>query len=648
MSLLNKQINTNLLEMNLIAKANDMSYTAFNGERQPLRGQLANITPLGQVPFKPPTDIITREMIQEYHDNLQNKAPYVDELGDQYKYFPSGNTLTDTMLEQPKFINAPVLGRPATETDIEDLETDKIKEISKIDDIERLIEDTKIKYIDAKELYEKASGEKEKLIKKLDINKQKEAEQQAIVKASDDKIKDEEKVLDALKIEIADPSIDPKVKKQKEKEARGLEKKIEHFKKTMKKEHDELLKIRITIIGVEGDVKKNQTSIDDLVIDMKDLENKTQTLYIDHKRFNDVIKDIDATKDIYLKNIDENKVEESRVKRENKNNIYKYAESLQLANRNRLSVQKDIQETDEDYLKRLNQIEAEKFDTSLYKDKVDLAQVKLLKDNLMHITRDTSLIENVVKSFQVEDKFNINKHFTMIKKILLEAYGFNNKNITSNDIVGAIKAYFFKLENPFEDVSIEAEPIVSAVVLDKTEGNLIIRVNDNSLYIENTTAKKHIYLKVGRGSGKDYVLFSKTLNEKDHFKNIQGREKDTIIDLLYRYLSLTEKNIETIFDTQIRYIKDLYEVLKAKYSLEPVNANVKRMSGHSIIGYGLNLNNQDETNKLKEKLQIIEGEIQAGNDNVSLIRELKEVLKKMINVNLITPANAKKYFNQFI
>ena len=131
MSLLNKQINTNLLEMNLIAKANDLSYTAFNGERQPPRGQPSNITPLGQIYFKPPTDVITREMMQEYHENLQNQPAYTNELGEQYKYRPANESFTETMLKTTTPINAPILSRPATDADIDMLETAKIGEISK-------------------------------------------------------------------------------------------------------------------------------------------------------------------------------------------------------------------------------------------------------------------------------------------------------------------------------------------------------------------------------------------------------------------------------------------------------------------------------------------------------------------------------------
>lgn len=67
-SLLNKQLEADKLEMNLIIQANDVSYRAFGGQRQQPRGFKKDINTLGQSQFQQPTDIITREMINDFQE----------------------------------------------------------------------------------------------------------------------------------------------------------------------------------------------------------------------------------------------------------------------------------------------------------------------------------------------------------------------------------------------------------------------------------------------------------------------------------------------------------------------------------------------------------------------------------------------------
>ena len=60
-----------------MAELSDLSYRAFNGERQPARGfSNNNITPLGQVPFSDnqAKDAITKEMIKNYQEEEQKSS----------------------------------------------------------------------------------------------------------------------------------------------------------------------------------------------------------------------------------------------------------------------------------------------------------------------------------------------------------------------------------------------------------------------------------------------------------------------------------------------------------------------------------------------------------------------------------------------
>ena len=116
--------------------------------------------------------------------------------------------------------------------------------------------------------------------------------------------------------------------------------------------------------------------------------------------------------------------------------IYKYEEGLKQANMNRLNVTKQPNETEFQYFERLKAIADTKHDEAFYKSKAQLEQVKKLKDNMRKITRDESKIENVVKYFiEAGNIYEINKYFTLIEEEFLKVFGYNNKNLTFNDIV---------------------------------------------------------------------------------------------------------------------------------------------------------------------------------------------------------------------
>ena len=58
-------------------------------------------------------------------------------------------------------------------------------------------------------------------------------------------------------------------------------------------------------------------------------------------------------------------------------------------------------------------------------------------------------------------------------------------------------------------------------------------------------------------------------------------------------------------------------------------------------------NNSEETiENLKHRCLLIQGEVEAGNDNPELLKELYGVLTKMVHFNLITQSEFKRYYKQ--
>ena len=143
-------------------------------------------------------------------------------------------------------------------------------------------------------------------------------------------------------------------------------------------------------------------------------------------------------------------------------NIRLYEESLLAVNKNRLSIQQQGNESDADYIARMDAIGQEKYDTNLYEEKAKLEEIQKFKINLKKIIRKDEIIENVLKSFTGEQTFLINKNFPMIETSFLETFGFNNANLSTKDIVDEITNILHKILNPPTEFEIETETFVPA------------------------------------------------------------------------------------------------------------------------------------------------------------------------------------------
>ena len=145
-------------------------------------------------------------------------------------------------------------------------------------------------------------------------------------------------------------------------------------------------------------------------------------------------------------------------KKEIKINVNKYKESLVSNNARRLAVQQEPDEPDDVFLQRMKAIEQEQFDTNLYEEKAHLEQIKTMKTNLKKLIRSDEIIENVIKSFRDAQKiFIVNKHFAAIKEKFLETYGYDNKNLTTNDIVDILTNITDEIINPPTQFEIQTD-----------------------------------------------------------------------------------------------------------------------------------------------------------------------------------------------
>lgn len=138
-----------------------------------------------------------------------------------------------------------------------------------------------------------------------------------------------------------------------------------------------------------------------------------------------------------------NESEKQRIERINKEKIRNYQEQLNMMNRGAFNIQQDLGETEEQYLKRLEDIASTPYVDEDYNQSV-IHNIQVFKKNMKDVNTNNTLIEGVLNSLSVEDRYEANKRFARIKKVILDNIGYNNKVATVEDYVGIIQSVLYE------------------------------------------------------------------------------------------------------------------------------------------------------------------------------------------------------------
>lgn len=472
------------------------------------------------------------------------------------------------------------------------------------------------------------------------------------------------------------------------------------------------------------------------------------------------------------KNISENQAEEQRIKKENQENIKTYKERLNELNRGSFNIEQFTNETEEDYLNRLEEIAKSPYDESRLKFESEMKNLKLIKKNLREIVKKDYDIENIIKSMSNNEIFEFNKYFGIIKQLIIKIYGVQNENVKANEYITLIGDILFygkygkEYENGIDDLSYLDETKIKPNYLNNLlknvgkikeyevienneqkietikkrleETNIIMGVNENSncVYFHISDSREMIYFKI---SDTNSIYFSFENEVNSYSKLLKSIVKDVFNRVGINFEDITYiLNIKTMNDfyktlnlfvtpeksRKIRYVgsydrekkygktligfglknkieipSGLLQFGKTKINLEKLYYNnilvIKSKQGNSVIGlkntpvsdnfvnlimklmqnenvsnYDIkNLNNKEQNlynevlyisgihkdthnntteltiENLKKRLSLLEGEIEAGNNNQQNLKELYEILFKLSNLKVISNNQARKHYN---
>ena len=391
--------------------------------------------------------------------------------------------------------------------------------------------------------------------------------------------------------------------------------KITRLRETYKTEEKKLIQLKDTLNN--GNVKKNSKgkpilNSDGNVIrisltpsdvttyesNIANTEAKLSTLKTD---IEDLYRDIGQLKMITM-NIDTNIKENKKIviqhKKNVNDNLRKYKENLLTENQNRMVIEEQRpNETQEDYLQRMKDMEAEQFDMKLFEEKANFHQVVLLKKNLRQLFSNDAMIENIIKSFKEEQRFIINKHFPEIREYVLDTYGKNNTNLSLEDVVDVITSHLERILNPpieynvGEDEITASAPTVSTVkILDSdvtdASGTPIptdfkYGTDKNSLFIGNDKEGSHVYFKIAETpEKKEILLYSTDTNEAGKFRQVMeralsGKSNDDVLRNILTNLKIDDFAKGKILNKKASKINDLIGELKSTYKLEPIKKGLQ-------------------------------------------------------------------------
>ena len=728
MSLWDKITNQNLKDTFLLSQLSDISYKSTEGRSEKGRTFRDGIVSLGQLPFleKPPADKITKEMILDYHkkQNEPIKNPFTGEYEPTDLFIKTEMNLTDADVDLSK-VNLPFIDFNGKNAPADDADIANFNRIITASTNQHTIKSDELKQI------------QDDLKKKADeINSDK------IIFLTSKNQHDE------LKQELDEfPPGNAKEKKKKETKLKQLEVEFQNAK---------------TIYDTK--LKEREILLNDFKQKIAEIKNEEDTI---------------RKSKLLISQANENMFRNKQLKQKQYKEINKqledYKESIYVLNRHKINqgtLERQPNESNEDYLKRMQDFQNQQYDVNLYKGKADLEQAIVLKKNLRRLFNRDDLIENVIKSFTPEQQFQINKYFGAISEHVFDTYGRNNTNLTTKDTVEIITSVLERILNPEIEYTVEEETSSSTAppagqtnifTLQDDKGvdtNFEYGVDNNSFVINNKADGKHVFFKIGEDNkGKNILLYSTDENKLGgHFKQVMNNRtsgkdpQDVLRNIINEYLKLDTYAKTNIVNNKYSNTSDFIDYIKSNptFKIEPFKEgfkqrqtfidkfgrtyyrggaglggirdpnrelpeysrfgkliiaprklyyknilSVKSPNGRSVDGFnnckvsngfvdaimdmydnkdvsgivdslkseerilfgrllyvaGLHkkfkINNNETLRQLKEKYKIIEGEIEAGNNNPQLINQLKNVLYELYHMDAISIPAIKKYLKQF-
>jgi hypothetical protein len=244
--------------------------------------------------------------------------------------------------------------------------------------------------------------------------------------------------------------------------------------------------------------------------------------------------------------------------------------------------------------------------------------------------------ELILKNLSSDEQHKMNKIFPKIKKNYVETFGAKNKDITENDIsefiLDQISNHPFKIAPPAAPAPEAPAAATAEAPADGTEESKVELPLEGSGIAHKALPSSFVFGKIKIDLNK--LFYRNILSIKDRKgKQINGqmnkRVSDNFVEVIFKILEdrpITKTDLKNIHSERILY--DNLIVQSGIHKSKNIPTTI-----------------EDTVPEMKNRLGLITGEIEAGNSNKELLKELHELVFKMAQINLISRSAATSYYN---
>jgi hypothetical protein len=218
------------------------------------------------------------------------------------------------------------------------------------------------------------------------------------------------------------------------------------------------------------------------------------------------------------------------------------------------------------------------------------------------VGNDSFSFKKMLSTLKLDDKLN--------KDIKIKLFGTNKVKEDLYDFLQTTYKLTSEVAKPF----VESHKVVMGYGL-KTES-----IPDICHFGKNIILLKKLYY------NNILSVKNKKMHAIEYFTNV--KVSDNFVDVILQMCKNSKPNINNLTPDEKQLLDTLLHVCGIKSS---ANSSKK----------------DDVVNELKNKFKLAEGQLRAGNNNPLIIKELKDILKKLTLYNVVTLKNSKDYLKQF-
>jgi hypothetical protein len=392
--------------------------------------------------------VVTQQQIDDYRKKLFGKPVIIG--GKKYKYRPTDE---EPILED---VNESVMNEIMTE--------------EKLGEGREFILDASNDLLKNQEEIKKKEKEKQDFIYNVN-NEPDYTTKKNIVKELEQRKKDIEKEIQSKQKLIIDLKKNTKDSIKNSKKIEEERDNINNLRKEIEDINDEIIRSKTNVKLDEDEIAAEIKKFDDEIGKQREVFKEIENRIV---KVQNVMRQQDELKSI-------NQAEEQRVKQINRERVKNYQERLNQLNEGEFSVIQQGNETEEEWLTRLNDVALSPYDDERIKLESDIYNMKELRKNLKEIIKDDVIIEDVIRSFNVvpNDVFQLNKIFNpYVKNKFIKVYGKFNPRIDEQTVYDFLSEILYegkhgkKKENDGTD-DIDNDVEVKNENLDKTSSSSV-------------------------------------------------------------------------------------------------------------------------------------------------------------------------------